>query len=325
MVESNLSGSGKADILREIESHVYDRAEALAAARGAADIEDTDLDKAMEELGDPSDLAVSYSGEKMIINPKEYTAFWYFTGLLFAVHLSMLLIAVLTSTRFNFFPFNVLPAGTVSGTRAVLTVISLAVQAFLFDAGLVMVVFFLLRRTFRRVELPNLTFRVESSVRPSLFRAAFSLVVALALVVPGIRDTLFKVTVEDAEGVLVHHTLLLPPLMEAIPWIVAFLVLAMVKDILYAFLRERPLTVGLDLVTAAGGVVLALYLFSRDGLVGLPADFPLDANGLAVFNQFLAKALGLFFIVWAALFASRGVKRALRLRQLWGEKDPEGL
>ncbi len=321
-VEGHLGGSAKGDILREIESHVWDRAEALSAARGAEEPGPEDLRRAMEELGDPSQLAVSYSGERHLVPPRQYAAFWYFTGLVFAIHLAMLLIAATTRTYFDFFPFNVLPAGKLTGGAAVVTVVSLAVQAFLFDAGLVLILFFLLGRTIRRVDLPNLTFRVESSRRPSLVRAGFALVVLLMLGVPDIRDTLFTVhAAGDGDRIDVHN-LFLPSFGRVLPFVAGFLLLAIVKDVLYAVLRERVLTVALDMLTAAAGVGLSLYLFTEPEFLGLPSDFPLNAEQLAFINEVLSRVLSLFFIVWAALFAARAVKRAMRLQQIWGEKEP---
>jgi len=327
-VEGHLSGSRKSDILREIESHLWDRAEALAAARGAGEPGTPDLLRAMEELGDPSDLAVSYSGERHLVSPKEYAAYWYFTLLVFAVHLSMLLLAAVTKAQFGFFPFNVLPASRLEGAGAALVLLSLAVQAFLFDAGLVLIVFFLLRKSFRRVELPNLTFRVESSTRPSVVRAIFAAVLAALLAVPAVRDTLFSV--HPFRGPESHETqnvftLFLPGWADVLPFILAFLALAFAKDLLYARFHERPLTVGLDVLTAVLGTALFVFLFSRKPFIGLPEGFPLNDAALDVFNEVMARVLGLAFILLAAIFAVRAVKRFVRLRQIWGEREPEAL
>jgi hypothetical protein len=318
-VEGNLQGPGKRDVLREIESHLYDRAEALAAARGEAPGPE-DFRRAMEELGDPSELAVSYSGERNLVTPKEYAAYWYLVLLVFAVHLTMLFLAVVTRTRFNFFPFNVLPPKAMEAPAETFLLASLGVQAFLFDAGLVLMAFFLLRKTIRRVELPNLTFRVETGRRASLFRAAFALALGVCLGVANVRDNFFSVKLPPGgtEGI---HTLFLPPFNHALPYILAFLSLAFVKDILYAFLGERTATVAVDLATWIGGVALCVLLFARDPIAGLPGDFPLDDVRLTVFNSVMARLLGFFFIVMAAIFAARAVKRFLRLLQLWGEQD----
>jgi hypothetical protein len=319
-VEGHLQGPGKADILREIESHVHDRAEALAASRGGP-VGPDDLRRALEELGDPSDLAVSYSGEKHLVSPKEYAAFWYFTLLVFAVHATMILVAFATKAEFPFFPFNVLPGSKLRGAEAAAVVVSLIVQAFLFDTGLVATVFFLLRRTFRRVELPNLTFRVESSRRPSLFRALFALLLAVLLGVPATRDWVFRVRVGTGES----HTLFLPEWGRVSPLLLAFLGLAILKDLFYLFLRERVFTVLADALTAVAGVVVCIFLFSRTPFLGLPPGFPLDESARALFNDSLNRVVGIALILMAALFAARAVKRAVRVRQLWGEKDPARL
>jgi hypothetical protein len=314
-VEGNLQGAGKGDILREIESHVWDRAEALAAARGAEPGEE-DLRRAMEELGDPSELAVSYSGERHLVSPKEYAAYWYLVLLVFAVHFTVLFLAVVTRTRFSFFPFNVLPPRAMeTGTEALLLV-SLGLQALFFDAGLVLMVFFILRKTIRRVELPNLTFRVETSRRASLFRATFALALALLLGIENVRDLYIRVKV-DSE----LHTLFLPAFSEALPLILVFLALAFVKDVIYAFVGERTWTVALDCLAWIAGVALCIFLYSRTPLVGLPPDFPIEEWRITLFNSAMATLAGSFFIVLAAIFAARAVKRILRLRQLWGEKD----
>jgi hypothetical protein len=325
-VEGNLTGSRRDDILREIESHAWDRAEALAAARGAAEPGEEDLRRAVEELGDPSDLAVSYSGERHLVSPKEYAAFWYFTLLVFGVHFSTLLLASLTNTEFNFFPFNVLPASKLHGGGAALILLSLAVQAFLFDAGLVVMVFFLLRKSFRKVDLPNLTFRVESSTRPSLVRAAFAVVLAVLLAVPSARDTLLSVRIHsdppvDSTNV---YSLFLPGWGGVLPFVLAFLAVALVKDLLYALLHERRLTVSLDVAASVAGTALFIFLAARDAFIGLPEDFPLDEDILTLFNQTLGKVIGLFCLLLAAIFAARAVKRISRLRQIWGNREVGG-
>jgi len=315
-VEGHLQGAGKADILREIESHVLDRTEALAAARGG-EAGQEDLRRALEELGDPSELAVSYSGEKHLVSPKEYAAFWYFTLLVFAVHATMILVAFATRTEFPFFPFNVLPGTKFRGAEAAAVLVSLIVQAFLFDTGLVATVFFLLRRTFRRVELPNLTFRVESSRRPSLFRALFAVLLAVLLGLPQTRDWVFRV--QDGAGGT--HSLFLPQWGRVAPLLLAFLGLAILKDLLYVFLRERAFTVAADALAAVAGVVVCIFLFRRSPFLGLPADFPIDDASRVLFNDSLNRVVGIALILMAALFAARAVKRSVRVKQLWGEKD----
>ena len=317
-VEGNLQGPGKGEILREIESHVMDRAEALAHARGG-EVVPEDVDRAIEELGDPSELAVSYSGEKYLVAPREYAAYWYFTLLVFAVHATMLLVAFVTRSEFEFFPFNVLPAGKMQGAGAVLILVSLTVQAFLFDAGLVGMVFFLLRRSFRRVDLPALTFRVESSRRPSLVRALFAVVLGVLLGVPAIRDRLF--VVRYGEGPAGAHSFFLPEWGDVVPFILAFLALSVAKDLLYALLRERTLTVALDTATAGLATALSVFLFASGPLVGLPPDFPMEEATLVAFNDILSRVVSMALLLLAALYAARLVKRAVRVRQLWGERD----
>ena len=323
-VEGQLGGPGKADILREIESHVYDRAEALAAARGAA-MGDEDVRLAIAELGDPSDLAISYSAEKHLVTPKEYAAYWYFTLVVFAVHLTTLLIGFVTKMRFGFFPFNVLPASEMERTGAALLLLSLAVQAFLFDAGLVLMLFFLLRNTIRRVEMPNLTFRVETSRRPSAFRAAIALAIAVVLGVDRVRDNFFTVRVGKDPIAAEYYSLFLSGFFDVLPLLLVFLAVSFVKDVLYAFLHERPATVALDAAAWGLGVAACIYIFANKDIVGLPGDFPVDETRILLFNSVMGRLVGLFVILLAAMFAVRAVRRLQRLRQIWGEKDAESL
>jgi len=46
---------------------------------------------------------------------------------------------------------------------------------------------------------------------------------------------------------------------------------------------------------------------------------------IQLFNAVMGRLVGFFLILLAALFAVRAVRRLLRLRQLWGEKDAETL
>jgi len=316
-VEGNLHGPGKGDVLREIESHILDRAEALARARGEPPGME-DYRRAMEELGDPSELAVSYSGVRTLVAPKEYAAYWYLVLLTFAVHVTMLFLAVVTRTRFSFFPFNVLPQKAMEAPAETFLLASLGAQAFLFDAGLVLMAFYLLRRTIRRVDLPNLTFRVETGLRASLFRAAFAVALGVCLGVENVRDNLFTIVLERGDP-SAYHSIFLPPFERVLPFILGFLCLAVVKDLLYAFLGERTSTVAVDLSTWIAGVALCGLLYASDPIAGLPPDFPREST---LFNAVLGRLLGFFFIVLAAIFAARAVKRFLRLLQIWGEKQP---
>ena len=288
-------------------------------------VEGGDVRRAREELGDPSDLAVSYSGEKHLVTPKEYAAFWYLTMLVFAVHVTMLFLAVATRTRFTFFPFNVLPPRLPDGAGAAFLLVSLAVQAFLFDAGLVLMAFFLLRRTFRRVDLPNLTFRVESSRRPSLFRAAFSAAVAVVLGVENVRANFLTVRIGSDMNPANVYSLFLDGFHSVLPFVLAFLALSFVKDVLYAAFRERTWTVAMDVVTWICGVALCVFLFAQESILGLPSDFPIEETRIDLFNVVMGRLLGLFVIMLAAIFAARAVRRIVRLRQIWGEKETERL
>jgi hypothetical protein len=235
----------------------------------------------------------------------------------------MLFLAVVAQARLSFFPFNVLPASDATSTGAALMLLSLVVQAFLFDAGLVVMVLFLLRKTIRRVELPNLTFRVETSARPSLFRAAFALAMIVLFGVPNVRDWFFTVALTHTpEGV---YSLLLPGFLDVRPFLLAFLALSFAKDLLYAFLHERVATVALDALALALGVAVCVMLFAQESVVGLPADFPLDEVRMTLFNVVLGRLFAIFIAVLAAVFAARLVKRLVRLKQIWGEKDPESL
>ena len=83
------------------------------------------------------------------------------------------------------------------------------------------------------------------------------------------------------------------------------------------FLVVRPLR--------GEGVALCIFLYSRDPVVGLPPDFPIEVWRITLFNSVMGTQSGFFFIVLASIFAARAVKRFLRLRQLWGEKDPARL
>jgi len=66
---------------------------------------------------------------------------------------------------------------------------------------------------------------------------------------------------------------------------------------------------------------VCIFLFRRSPFLGLPADFPIDDASRVLFNDSLNRVVGIALILMAALFAARAVKRSVRVKQLWGEKD----
>ncbi len=293
----------KEEELRELRAGILDRAEAIG--NGHADVQA--IRTALESFGDPAEVAMSYTGEKYLIPPRLYRTFVTYTGILFAIHLVMILAATAMDAAIRVFPIIAL---RVARTDSILSLLFVVSQALLMDIGLMVVLFSLAARGGRTLRTPRLAFRVHSGARVSVTRAIFA--VLILLILNFFRDDLFFVV---ADGT--RHPLFTKAFTACLPAINIYLLLIILREMTFARLGERKWLVLADAVLSAAGAALMIWLLTRPTFLVFPHQIN-EAIGttLLTLNQLLAKILKLLLIAFTAVFTVEAAKRLFRFRQL---------
>jgi hypothetical protein len=290
------------DVILELRSSILDQAEDLGEGEASED----SIAEALRRMGEPVEVAMAYTGRKYLIGPRMYRPFVIYTGLLFAVHLAMLLVATVTKSTMHLFPVTI---GQIDA-RSLLGFLIYAVQALLMDIGIMVVIFAAAGRARRTVRMPKLTFRVQSGVRPALSRACLILL-ALVLLNP-LRDSFFIVmTKEKTYPLFTMH------FVNLLPWLNVFLALIFLLEIAYAFLGERRVLVGLDGALAAAGVALMVWFLASPAFIAVPSLVNEAAGAITTLNQLMNKVVQLILIAFTGVFAMESFKRFVRLGQMW--------
>jgi hypothetical protein len=185
-----------------------------------------------------------------------------------------------------------------------------AAQALLMDIGIMVVIFAGVGKVQRTVRLPSLSFRVPAGVRPSATRAILALLVLIILNV--FRGDLFIVVLEDRVV-----SMFTPAFIESLPWINALLALVIAKETAYAFLGERRFLVATDILYSALGSALMIWFLTRPAFIAIPAEAIEGSDALATLNRLMQQVTEMILIVFAVGFAISGVKRTVRLWQIW--------
>lgn len=294
---------GRRDLIMELRSAILDRAE--ESAGGAPDRDA--IRQAMSRMGQPAEVALAYAGERYLIGPRYYRAFLTYTGLVFAIHLVMILIATVTEVGIEIFPISVM---RIAHPHSFLNLLFVAAQALLLDIGLMVVIFSLVTRFQRNVRIPKIAFRVPVGLRFSLTRALLAGLVLLLLNV--FRDQLFVVVAEGEA-----HPFFTASFVAVLPWLNAFLALVIAREIAYAFLGERRALVAADALLSAAGAALMVWFLTRPPFGAFPQALNEPSPALPTLNQLTAKLFELILVAFAATFAYEAGKRFLRLIQIW--------
>jgi hypothetical protein len=294
------------DVLLELESHVLDRAEETAGP----DPDEATIRAIVESLGEPARIASSYGGDRYLVGPGVYRAFVLYTAILYVVHMMMILIGVATGARIHLFPARIT---SDAAFPTWFELFGVAVHAALFDIGLMVVIFALATRAGTVLRTPNLVFRVRRSPRAALSRALLAGLVIVALLF--LRDLVFVVAEEGRV-----HSILTPALTPRLPWLVAYLVLTVAKEIAYAVRGETRLTLLLDAIVLAAGAALLAVLAVGPPLVAFPEGLKSLAPLQPRVNTLLLRVTQLLFIAAAVTLAAGMVKRLFRLRQVAGSR-----
>ena len=295
--------SDKREDLAELRAAILDRAEEVGEGKTSA----VAIRSSIEALGDPAEVALSYSGARFLIAPHLYRSFVTYTGILFAIHLVMLLAATAMDAAIEVFPVH---AFRVAHTDSLLSLLFVMSQALFMDIGLMVVMFTIAARGRRTLRSPRLAFRTHFGTRVSVTRAIFAVLVLIIL--NFFRDQLFFV-VADGEP----HPLFTPAFASCLPPISIYLLLVVLREMAFARLGEKKALVLVDALLSAAGAALMIWLLTRPTFLAFPHQIN-EAIGstLPTLNQLLSKILKLLLIAFSAAFTVEAAKRLFRLRQL---------
>jgi hypothetical protein len=294
---------GKQEELRELRSAILDRAE----ESGEGEVSKESMQAAIKSLGDPAEVALSYAGKKYLIAPRLYRTFVTYTGILFAIHIVMILTATAMDAAIRVFPVMALRVAQPNSFGSLLFVVS---QALFMDIGLMVVLFTIAARSGRTLRAPSLAFRSHSGTRVSIARAIFAVLVLLIL--NFLRDELFFVVAQSGRNPLFTEAF-----GSCLPPINIYLLVVILREMAFARLGERKWLVFLDALLSAAGAALMIWLLTRPTFLAFPQQVN-EAMGSTMFtlNQILSKILKLLLIAFAAAFTVEAAKRLFRLRQI---------
>ncbi|NLT46316.1 MAG: hypothetical protein GXX80_12520 [Thermotogaceae bacterium] len=153
------------EILREIESHVLERAE-----REHGEINDTAVAMTIKEYGSPEEVAARYYEGGPIIAPHLKNYLFMYTGILFAIHLGLHLIAFVFGENGAIFDFR--------GTD-LLSLLSQLPVTFIFDFGLVSLILYFVTQAKATAKLPHFTYFIRAEKTPSMGKRIGALIGSL--------------------------------------------------------------------------------------------------------------------------------------------------
>ena len=150
------------EILKEIESYLLERAE-----REHGEINDTTVAMSIKEYGSPEEVAARYYEGGPIIAPHLKNYLFMYTGILFAIHLGLHLIAFVFGENGAIFSFR--------GTDLISLVSQLPVT-FIFDFGLVSLILYFVTQAKGTAKLPHFTYFIREEKTPSIGKRIGSLI-----------------------------------------------------------------------------------------------------------------------------------------------------
>ena len=143
---------GRREILDEIRSHILERAEDVTGQ-----ITDESLHLAITRYGSPQQVASKYVEDYQIISPTFKKYLFRYTGILFAFHLFLIVLASVVKTNVYLFPFFFIPR------LDVIHLLNFIPMAFLYDLGLVSVVLYVITQRKKEIRLPWLRLKFLES------------------------------------------------------------------------------------------------------------------------------------------------------------------
>jgi hypothetical protein len=285
---------GKRDVLMELKAAILDRAEDA-------------VEKALQAMGEPYEVAHAFVGDRYLVGPRYYPAFVVYTGILFAIHLVMIIVATVTKWDIGIFPISIM---RVPNPHSLINIGFVAIQALLMDIGLMVVIFTLVSRTHRTVHVPALSFRVKTGLRPSITRSVLAVLVILLL--NPLRDDLFIVVLDNEV-----KSMFSPSFEKSLLFINLLLSLVIAKELAYAWLGEKRGMVTADGLLQIAGAALMIWFLTHPSFISFPSAVNEPHPALPTLNQLMQKAMQLILIAFAVGFSISAVKRFARLYQMW--------
>lgn len=294
---------GSADVVRELESSILDRADGIAAERGGR-VDAAVMERALAQVGEPETVASSFSPRGHVVAPEQYRTFLVWTAIAFAVHLVLVGVATTLERALHFGPVSVSPVGP----HGLLSVAAAAVHALFVDVGLMTVLFAAAPRLRRFLGPVAPSFGVDAAPRASGERAALAILVGIVLAF--FRDRLFVAV--DGEAA---HPLFTPWFAELLPFVLGLLGLAVLVDGLYFVCGERRLTLAADALHGAATLAVMIHMLRGDPILEVP---PVDAFAAfrAPVNGFLGDLGTIVLLSVAAIAAVKTVRRLVRWSQV---------
>jgi hypothetical protein len=306
------SAEQRRDALLELESTIYDRIDERVR-RGAAP--DAAAREVLASLGEPTALGSAVAPARPLVAPEHTRAFLLHTGVVFAAHFLLVIGATVADRALA---LSVIRIGPVPEPKNVPGLFAHALKTLLFDAGLVLAFYALLPRLARLGPLGRQSLAVRPNARRSVESALFLALVALVL--NFLRDDLFAMYVPQGEG-LVQVPLAGRGLLDSLVFVNLWLGLGIARDLLYARLGERRLTLAVDLAACAAGLFCLLRIVASERIVdlaGAAGALGPVADGL---GGLLDTTFSLLALFTASLLAARAVRRVFRLAEA-GRRGP---
>ncbi|MFO0933918.1 MAG: hypothetical protein U1E39_14610 [Planctomycetota bacterium] len=299
-----LPAKSAASVLAEVSALIEDRVELEGGAEAAGAV-----DRALAALGPPERLAAALTGETASGDVARRVAFGRLVPLVFAAHLVLAIVLTLVGAGTAFVPGIIgalpkdSPVATGSGVLGI----------FFIDVGIVAVALALLGRD----RVPSLLHRLRLEMPGTRRDAALSLVllalVALLVNVPSFRDALFALgTGDERTPILSPEVLALVPFLD-----VALGLFALRNVLLLVSGGERVASLAVDAAASFAAAGVAVLVMTRTELVRIPTGAGLTEAQARTFADLLLRVGFVVCLVGAVLLVARGVRRLLRIRELW--------
>jgi hypothetical protein len=138
-----VAGQDKKDILLEIESYIIEKTESRFG-----EATEEGIRAVISEYGSPREIAEKYMEGRQIVSPAFQNYLFLYTAVLFAVHLGLYLISLVTGDDIALIPFLYVPR-----VNPALILIYLP-MAFIYDFGLVSLALYIITQKNRNLRLP---------------------------------------------------------------------------------------------------------------------------------------------------------------------------
>jgi len=291
------------DVLLELETTILERVDDRVRTGQVPEEAVCDV---LELMGDPAQVGNTFMPVRPLVAPHQTRPFLINTMVVFAVHFLLVIGATVAHQALAVGPVRIEP---IADARNVVELLARAAGTLLFDAGFVLGAYALLPRLGRIVRFP----RAALAVRPDARRCvevAFFLGLVL-VVVNFFRDDLFALYVAGDEGVT-QIPFAGPGIVDNLALFNLWLGAAILREIFYARLGERRVTLVCDVLSSALGLFCLLRMAATERLVDLSRasealGTAADGIGALLNTVFVLLALGA-----AAMIAGRMVRRCFR-------------